>query len=78
MITTFKPNKKLSMNIKDSDIKELQTRANLYNATQVAELTGFSISTIIKDMRSGKLKWLERGKTKYATKKSLHEYLTED
>jgi hypothetical protein len=78
MITTFKPNKKLSMDIKDSDIKELQTRANLYNATQVAELTGFSISTIIKDMRSGKLKWLERGKTKYATKKSLHEYLTED
>jgi len=78
MITAFVPNKKLRMEIKDSNVKELQTRANLYNATQVAELTGFSVTTIIKDMRSGKLKWLERGKTKYATKKSLHEYLTED
>lgn len=78
MITTFKPNTEIGMDIKDSDIKELQTRANLYNATQVAELTGFSISTIIKDMKSGKLKWLERGSTKYATKKSLHDYLTKD
>ena len=78
MVTTFITNKDLIMESPEAKTKDIFTRKNLYNATEVARITGFSVSTIIQDLNSNRLKHLVRGKTKYITSESLQNYLTKD
>jgi len=79
MITTFKADKKLIMKTEQTEKEnfDAHTRPLLYCASEVSRESGFSITTTLKDIKNGTLKTIKRGDTKYATPKSLKEYLTE-
>ena len=78
MISTFKVDKSLKMEIKEikeKKVKDIFTRQNLYTTNQVSTMSGFSVNTIRKDMEGGRLKFIIRGERKYITAESLKMYL---
>lgn len=78
MVSTFKVDKSLKMEIKEKNVKDIFTRQNLYNTNDVSRISGFSVNTIRKDIESGRLKYIIRGERKYITAESLKMYLHND
>ena len=78
MVSTFKVDKSLKMEIKEKNVKDIFTRQNLYNTNDVSRISGFSVTTIRKDIESGRLKYIIRGERKYITAESLKMYLHDD
>mgnify|MGYP003642394668 FL=1 len=78
MVSTFKVDKSLKMEIKEKNVKDIFTRQNLYNTNDVSRISGFSVNTIRKDIESGRLKYIIRGERKYITADSLKMYLHDD
>tara|TARA_R110001606_G_scaffold58182_1_gene139570 strand:+ start:538 stop:774 length:237 start_codon:yes stop_codon:yes gene_type:complete len=78
MVSTFKVDKSLKMEIKEKNVKDIFTRQNLYNTNDVSRISGFSVNTIRKDIESGRLKYIIRGERKYITAESLKMYLHDD
>jgi|TARA_B110000238_G_C16131189_1_gene441506 hypothetical protein len=78
MVSTFKVDKSLKMEIKEKNVKDIFTRQNLYNTNDVSRISGFSVTIIRKDLESGRLKYIIRGERKYITAESLKMYLHDD
>ena len=75
MVSTFKVDKSLKMEIKEKNVKDIFTRQNLYTAKDVSRISGFSINTVKKDIENGIIKIIIRGERKYITAESLKMYL---
>jgi len=54
---------------------DVLTRDRLFNKAEVVQITKFSFKTVHDDMITGRLEWLERGKTKYVTHYVLAKYM---
>ena len=78
MKSTFILDKELESNQKQivskTGVKDIMTRRDFYNMSQIAEATKWSINIIKQEMDSGNLESKKVGKTRYSTQEQIDKW----
>ena len=60
--------------VSETGVKDIKTRRDFYNMTEIAEATKWSINVIKQEMDSGRLESREVGKSRYSTKEQIDKW----